>query len=147
MRQVVGNIWSFYEQGHYIGITTNGVIKSNGDLVMGAGIALQATIRSPGLARVWAENVRRYGNHVYLSEERKLIQFPTKDNWRDNSKIELIVQSCKELMALLAIHPEIETVYLPRPGCGHGGLKWEDVRPVIAKELDNRIIIVNLRGD
>ncbi len=36
----------------------------------------------------------------------------------------------------------LDKVYLVRPGCGNGQLKWEDVKPLIAPILDDRFIVV-----
>ena len=42
MKEITGDIWDYHKQGHWIVITTNGTVKSNGEAVMGRGIALQA---------------------------------------------------------------------------------------------------------
>ena len=36
----------------------------------------------------------------------------------------------------------LDKVYMARPGCGNGQLKWEDVKPLIAPILDDRFIVV-----
>ena len=35
----------------------------------------------------------------------------------------------------------INEIYLPKVGCGNGGLKWEDVKPHL-KFLDDRFIVI-----
>jgi len=42
MKEVIGNIWNYYNKGNWIVITTNGTIKKNGEAVMGRGVALEA---------------------------------------------------------------------------------------------------------
>lgn len=68
-------------------ITTNGIVKTNGCAVMGAGIAKQANISFNGLARDLGALLSQYGNRVYDMGLRKnnisgkwirIITFPTK---------------------------------------------------------------------
>ena len=138
-----GNIWTYL--GKYpICITTNAVIKMNGEAVMGAGIALEAAKRYPSLPR-WLAKRLADGNHVYLfytPEGYELVTFPTKYDWKSSSTTRIIKRSAKELVAL-ADENQWEKVLVPRPGCGKGNLTWEEVRPVIEPLFDNRFIVVN----
>ena len=43
----------------------------------------------------------------------------------------------------LVIEHGFDTVVLPRPGCGNGGLRWQDVRPLLGLSLDDRFIVVD----
>jgi hypothetical protein len=36
----------------------------------------------------------------------------------------------------------LQTILLPRPGCGNGQLDWAQVGPAIAPLLDDRVTIV-----
>lgn len=130
MREIKGDLWKFHDEGHWVCVTTNGVVKPNGELVMGKGVALEAAKRAPELPAWAGAIVESYGNHAFAYPEKRMILFPTKYNWRDNSDIELIRRSAWEL-SHMAFVPQVE-VYLPRCGCGNGGLNWEkDVRPVM----------------
>jgi hypothetical protein len=40
----------------------------------------------------------------------------------------LIERSARELLKLIEVKKIKEAIYLPRPGCGNGRLKWEDVK-------------------
>lgn len=42
LKEITGDIWDFWNRGHYIVIPTNGSVKKNGEAVMGKGLALQA---------------------------------------------------------------------------------------------------------
>jgi hypothetical protein len=113
-------------------------VKSNGDAVMGAGVALEATRRYPGIAQILGAQIGEHGNHVTViaSDPRRpiVIAFPTKHHWRDDADVELVHRSCGELVALLErrYRPGF-TCLLPRPGVGLGRLDWTTVvRPILA---------------
>lgn len=137
-----GNLWDFHGTG-VVCITTNGIVKHNGELVMGAGIALQAKQRFPGLPAKLGTGVRTYGNQALYCAEERIISFPTKNDYRNPSDIELIAQSCHQSMAI-ADHFGLDSVFLPRPGCHNGKLNWSYVMPVISSILDDRFTVVVL---
>ena len=157
MKEIKGDI--FTVEADAICVTTNGVVMRNGELVMGAGIAKEFRDRFPGLAGFLGEKVKDQGNHVYHSfeyprggKETLVISFPTKNDWRADSNIKLIVRSAVELVEkikeLEQKHPDrsFKTIALPRPGCGFGRLKWEQVKAVLEPILDDRFVIVTLGG-
>lgn len=124
-------------------VTTNGMIKNNGHAVMGRGIALQANNRYHVSAKL-AEHLRKNGNvaaDLGIYNGVHVLSFPTKHDWRDNSDIELIKESAKQLM-IIADNLGLTTIYLPKPGCANGHLNWNDVKPVIDAILDDRFIVV-----
>jgi len=151
MIEISGNLFNPpLEKVDAICITTNGVVKKNGELVMGAGVAKQAANKVPALPKIWGNYVAVQGNHVYWYTTRKFfpiipitfVSFPTKQDWRDKSDISLIKQSCLELVKL-SDNMQWKKVLLTRPGCGLGGLNWEkEVKPVISELLDDRIHII-----
>lgn len=59
-----------------------------------------------------------------------IINFPTKQDWRDYSKIEYVKDG---LVALTKdIHRlQIKSIAIPALGCGLGGLEWKDVESLI----------------
>ena len=138
MLERVGDLFSY--PGEWVGIPTNGKRYYNsGYAVMGAGVALSAKNRYPGIDRVLGFLLHTKGNHVHLLgcwDNRLVFNIPTKEHHQDGSPIELIVQSCTELRELyLDCDHKPRQVLLPRLGCGHGRLEWEDVRPAISKVL------------
>lgn len=67
---------------------------------------------------------------------RYVINFPTKDHWRQASKL-VYVES-----GLISLRDEIKrlgikSIALPALGCGLGGLDWELVKPAIEIILDD----------
>ncbi len=146
MIQINGNIWSFaQEKDAVICVTTNGVVNRVGRLIMGRGIALQAAYGRPNLPLILGEHVLKNGNIPKLIEyfdNTRLVSFPTKKHWRDDSDLTLIENSAIILQRLSERRPEL-TFYSPRPGCGNGNLSWDKVKKVIAPILGDKFIIVN----
>ena len=63
-----------------------------------------------------------------------VINFPTKQHWRNGSKIEFVQTGLHSLRKEIARH-EIESIAIPSLGCGLGGLTWSDVRTEIESAL------------
>lgn len=145
MKVVNGNLFDFWNAGEWIVITTNGNVKKNGRAVMGKGVALEASQKCPNLSKILGEYIQEGGNQVYFFPEYKIITFPTKNNWKNDSLINLIELSAHDL--LIGVNnshffaDKIERVYMPKPGCGNGNLDWKDVEPILDSYLDKRFII------
>jgi hypothetical protein len=136
-------------------ITTNGFIKNNGKLVMGAGTAGQAQSRYPRFPKLAGDAVKQHGNHVFPFSIGELwsygdpddhclyyITFPVKSVWYEKAELELIERSAHELMSVIN-KLELKKVLLPLPGCGNGQLSWTDVRPVLEPILDDRVHVIS----
>jgi len=126
---------------------------------MGAGCALTLKQKYPGVQMQLGDLVGRLGNHVYLLTTEKggktylktpwkeffppyhIFSFPTKEHWKDNSKLELIQQSARELEVLTSSF-EMKSVVIPWPGCGLGRLDRDAVREVLTPILDGRFYII-----
>ena len=135
MKELSADLWDI--PADWYGVTTNGVVDSRGDNTMGRGIALEAKQRYPELPTLLGRRLSSEGNRVFLFEfpNRAIITFPTKNHWRHPSLISLIKESCQQLVCLVnrkvrsgGSNPKI---VLPRPGCGTGGLNWEEVKPIL----------------
>jgi len=71
-----------------------------------------------------------------------LVSMPVKHHWRDRADPELIVTSAKQLVQM-ADKFEWHSIVVPRPGCGNGGLTWNDVRPLLEPIFDDRFTVVS----
>jgi len=144
MKEIIGDIWDYHEKGHWIVITTNGNVKTNGEAVMGKGIALQAKQRYPELPRELGEQIRESGNCLHCDSKRGLLLFPTKHDWWEKSDLKLIETSTMELVDLFdnLISDYPTPIYLVRPGCSNGQLDWKDVKPLLETYLDDRFVVV-----
>lgn len=144
-REQQGDLWSFVKPGVVIVITTNSVVTLDGRCVMGKGVAKQARDRFPGFDKRLGEYIKRFGERCYKfpMDGWTLATFPTKHHWRDKADLSLIAESAEELMDM-ADKFEWDEIYMPRPGCGAGGLQWVQVVMSGALDcLDERFVIVN----
>lgn len=147
MNDVTGNLWTYPADIRVI--TTNGFVKKNGECVMGRGCAKEAMVAFKELPRVLGRLVEQHGNHCYLlrrgGPDGVLVSFPVKHNWFEKADLDLIERSAHELVALANDQAWLDRwkiIVVPRPGCGNGQLKWEDVKPVLAPILDDRFHII-----
>lgn len=152
MIEVEGDIWKY--KANLICIPTNGTIKQNGELVMGAGVAKQCVARFPTIALRFGQLVRNQGNEVHClnindieGNLQLLATFPTKHHWAQKADIALIIYSAQMLAYLINLFPQ-KIVVLPRPGCGKdtGGLLWDNVKPHIQDILPDTVHVINLPG-
>lgn len=108
--------------------------------VMGAGVALAFKNRYPEMFKDYQNACRegkmRPGNvHVWQNLTGEwVINFPTKRDWRDPSRYDDIRSGLEDLRSYLQEQGPI-SVALPALGCGHGGLDWARVAPMISQAL------------
>lgn len=91
---------------------------------------------SPGKPAVW-KNVDSKGKRI------EIINFPTKDHWRNKSKYEYIEEGLVWLSNYLK-NKNGKIITLPALGCGHGGLDWKVVKQMIKESLsdnENEILV------
>lgn len=138
MKEIIGNLWDFHRQGHWVVITTNGVVRRDGACVMGRGVARQAARKFPHLPYELGAKIKAHGNRVHVFSAYRLITFPVKHRWWEKADISLIAISSQQLQRL-----PFRKVYLVRPGCGNGQLDWDEVKPLLEQHLDDRFIVVH----
>ncbi|MGL6339212.1 MAG: macro domain-containing protein, partial [Waterburya sp.] len=63
--------------------------------------------------------------------------FPTKDDWRQPSQLAWIREGLLALESAILAY-DIAEIAMPALGCGLGGLKWDDVIPVIYSVFEHR---------
>ena len=139
MKTMIGDMWDI--TANWRCIPTNGTLKRDGSLVMGAGVAQRALSRYRGLDIGLGRYIKKYGNRPFMIRAFGVISFPTKDHWKDPSTIAIIENSAKLLVELVS-HHAMTGIVLPKVGCGLGGLDWSDVEPVLSEILDDRFTVV-----
>ncbi len=111
--------------------------------VMGKGIALQFKRAYPANFTAYKSACEagevRVGRMFVVAVEslgqlRWIINFPTKEHWRGNSRIEWIDAGLDDLVRTIR-DLGIRSIAVPPLGAGNGGLAWSDVRPLISEKL------------
>lgn len=142
MNYIQGNMWNFHTAIAPVCITTNIMLNKKGELVMGAGVAKQAKLRFPDLPAYAGRAVKSYGDvTIFCPHPYDLFLFPTKYDWRNPSEPALIQNSAFGLRVLVD-KLGYKNVYMTQPGCGNGGLNWNQVEPLLKPYLDDRFYIV-----
>lgn len=111
--------------------------------VMGKGIALQFKRAFPGNFKAYdkacADGKVDLGRMFVwdagaldVRGPRYIINFPTKKHWRSKSKLRDIEQGLDDLIRQVQ-RLDITSIAVPPLGCGHGGLGWAEVQPLIEK--------------
>jgi O-acetyl-ADP-ribose deacetylase (regulator of RNase III) len=115
--------------------------------VQGKGLALEFRRRYPEACsefRRWCEPGRMQPGdvwtHLSLTLPR-IIFAATKDDWRQPSRLEWIAAAmdgiCLEVQRL-----HLASVAVCALGCGLGGLKWADVRPIMLAKAERMSALV-----
>ena len=127
------NLW--IEPADYRCILTSAAV-ANGEAVLESRSAHAAAVKFAGLATDLGRLLTARGNHVHVIRPG-LCSFPIKQYQWSGPDLQVIARSARELAELVG---KAKTL-LPRPGCGDGELKWEDVSKAIASLPDNVIIV------
>lgn len=143
-----------YTEGNILDAEAEALVNTVNTVgVMGKGIALM-------FKEAFPENFRNYEaackrkelkiGKMFVSERRSfvgpkwIINFPTKEHWRGNSKIEWIDAGLEDLKRVITEN-NIKSIAIPPLGSGNGGLDWRLVRPRIETALGSlegvRIIV------
>lgn len=120
--------------------------------VMGKGIALQFKQAFPDVFKQYAKDCK--AGHVQvgkmhvvsvegLTNPKYIINFPTKEHWRNPSKLAFIEEGIKDLVQVVK-RLDVKSIAIPPLGCGNGGLDWTVVRPLIIDAFRELPIDVHL---
>lgn len=128
--------------------TTGDLLQSNAEALvntvncegyMGKGIAYQFKLQFPDnnvdYVKACKNGQLKPGKlHYFREREKIIINFPTKNKWREKSKIEYIETGLDELLVLIG-NLNIKSIAIPPLGSGNGGLIWTNVKEVIIDKL------------
>ena len=136
---VIGNLWDELGKADLLLVTTNASFDRYGQLVMGAGAALEAKIRWPFMPIDLGQHLKRIiknDTHIYGVKIWKKLDgskthvgiFQTKTNWRESSSAPIIASSVECLLKIIQSYHRIAMNY---PGIGLGNLSRDVVEPLL----------------
>lgn len=142
-----------FTQGNLLEARTEALVNTVNTVgVMGKGIALMFKERFKDNFHLYAAACKageiRTGK-MFVTQTHELdgphwiINFPTKQHWRGNSRMEWITEGLQDLRQFLVDH-QIKSVAIPPLGAGNGKLEWSKVRAHIEAalgELDTEILV------
>ncbi len=129
-----------YRQGDLFECGADGLVNAvNCEGIMGKGIAYQFKIRFPENNKSYIKACKsgelKIGKiHFFTENGITVINFPTKDKWRQPSKMEYVEEGMNNLVELLP-RLGVKKIAIPSLGCGNGGLLWENVKKVIEEKI------------
>ncbi len=116
--------------------------------VMGKGLAAEFRRRYPLMHEMYqrqcAVKALLPGQPVlYAGQNPWIVCFPTKQHWRDVSKL-VDIDVGLAVLAEQVVRWEVLSLAVPALGCGLGGLGWTDVWALIRKHLEPLSIPVDV---
>ena len=133
-----------YTTGNLLEADTEALVNTVNTVgVMGKGIALAFKNRFPANYQAYAAACQRgevVTGRMFVTETQALlgprwiVNFPTKQHWRDPSRLEWVQTGLQDLRRFL-LAESVQSVALPALGAGLGGLSWPSVRAEIAAAL------------
>ena len=107
--------------------------------VMGKGLALSFKNRYPEMFVAYRQacekrQLKTGKLMLYYAADHWILLFPTKEHWRNPSKLEYIESGLSRFVQTYA-EKNITSIAFPKLGCGNGELHWDDVRPIMEKYL------------
>lgn len=135
-----------YMQGNLLDAPAEALVNTVNTVgIMGKGIALMFKERFPKNMKAYAQACKQNQvvvGKMFITETgelmgpRWIVNFPTKQHWRADSRIEWIEKGLQDLRRFL-IEEQVRSIAIPPLGAGNGGLKWLDVRSQIENILSD----------
>lgn len=107
--------------------------------VMGKGLALEFKNRYPEMFADYRAACEKHQFTMgklmlWRAPDHWILLFPTKENWRNPSKLEYIERGLENFVNSYA-DKNISSIAFPKLGCGNGELDWQEVKPLMEKYL------------
>jgi O-acetyl-ADP-ribose deacetylase (regulator of RNase III) len=139
-----------YKQGNLFDSNSQTIVNTvNCVGIMGKGIALTFKNKYPNMFKTYKDicdkKLLTPGKlFLYKKETPWILNFPTKDHWRNPSKIEYIEEG---LIKFVNTYKEkgITSIAFPLLGCANGGLNWDSqVKPIMEQYLSGLDITIEI---
>lgn len=132
-----------------IEFVTNNILDSNCEAIIntvncvgvsGKGLAFQFKMKYPDMFRAYKKacdnNEVKIGKmNLWKENDKWIINFPTKEHWKNSSKIEWITEGLQDLVKIIKEN-NIQSVAIPALGCQNGRLQYSLVKKEIEKVHD-----------
>lgn len=135
-----------YTQGNLLDAEVEALVNTVNTVgVMGKGIALMFKERFPANMAAYAKACKAgevQTGKMFITETgelmgpRWIINFPTKQHWRANSRMQWIIEGLTDLRRFIE-DQGVRSIAIPPLGAGNGGLNWDEVKPHIERALGN----------
>ncbi len=134
-----GNMWSEFQTSDMFMITTNPILRTDGAVVMGRGIALQAKEKFPQLPYDFGKTLIQEGNQfigpIGTYDTVPIWYFMVKHHWKEEADLGIIASS------VYALKNHVKgtnlRVNLNFPGIGNGKLPRDSVLYLLEDLPDN----------
>lgn len=139
-RKKSGDKMIIYTTGNLLESSAEALVNTvNCEGYMGKGIAYQFKLQYPennkDYVKACKNKTLRIGEiHSYREKEKIIINFPTKDKWREKSKMEYIDVGLDKLIHFIE-DQNIKSIAIPPLGSGNGGLIWAEVKALIENKF------------
>lgn len=116
---------------------------------MGKGIALQFKKAYPEMFKVYKKTcnngmLRPGMLQLWKGDKVWVLNFPTKDHWRNRSELSYIEEGLQKFVASYKAKG-IQSIAFPKLGCNNGGLDWErQVKGLMEHYLKDLDILVEI---
>lgn len=121
-----------YTKGNILEANVQAIVNTVNTVgIMGKGLALEVKTRWPKVYNVYKKacnlglvctgKMQVVSTGIYTNNPKWIINFPTKQHWRNPSKLEWIEEGLKDLSRIITAY-SISSIAIPKLGCGLGGL-------------------------
>ncbi len=122
--------------------------------IMGKGLALTFKQKYPDMFNIYKQDCKTGRLHIgrptlYQKSNPWILNFPTKDDWRQPSKPEYLATGLEYLVENYKT-AGIRSIAFPKLGAQNGKLSWDEVGPLMARylcQLDIDVYIYTAEGD